>query len=154
MGRAFGGDAERPAGEWVNSTFRFEVAGIQHRRAAALAFSRAVARAERRGLKYWAEPRLEPDNPHDRNAIAILGTCEVKGWFGPVRRESWHIGYVPATIAAELRADLLDAGLPIAATVNRIWLDGDYVEIHATILGPPGQSLKARRRREKAAPPR
>ena len=145
--RKFARDRHQPPGEWVQATKLESVVGIQFRKNAVIDFSRAVSGAERKGLVYGLLLRHEPDNPHDRNAIAVTGFVEAKGWF---RRgmKKWHVGYVPAILAEEIVRDLVAKGIPIAAELYSIFegLDG-FVGIKFFVLAPPGNGVKARMKR-------
>ncbi len=58
----------------------------------------------------------EPDNPHDANAIAVLGECLSRG----VKKSGLHIGYLPADYAAGVAR----LGIPVeelAAHLASIW---------------------------------
>src|SRR5262249_62287371 len=63
-----------------------EVAGIQYR----LPNVKAFAKGRRQELRF--EP--DPGNPHDPNAIKVIGIY--KGWFFT---HSVHIGYISASVA-------------------------------------------------------
>jgi hypothetical protein len=56
----------------------------------AIAFARAAREAEAKGLIYGVELEHRPDNPHDPNAIAVIGIAERKGWFKRTV-DRWHI---------------------------------------------------------------
>jgi hypothetical protein len=77
-----------------------EVAGIPHRKRAAIAFAK--------GKQHRLELEPEPKNPHDRNAIRVIGIS--KGWF------FWHrrlLGYVPQETAERIvGAGLMKVILP------------------------------------------
>ena len=59
-------------------------------------------------------PQLEPDNPHDPNAI---GLWLVKGWF--IFRRRYHIGYIPRERARTL-AIRMRAGTKLAVIVRNV----------------------------------
>lgn len=101
---------------------RNEIAGLAHYKDAAQKFVRA-----RRQYLEW---ETEPDNPHDKHAIVIFG-CS-KGFFHS-RRDK--LGYVPATLAAELHArGLVDKAAP--RLLKTYMTDSGFVEILFEISGP------------------
>lgn len=96
-------------------TERLSVAGIHHRKAAAMAFCR--------GRSQSLELHSEPNNRHDQNAIKIVG--EWTGWF---LRHSTHIGYVPAELASMLNE--LDIVQHVHARLLKTYIGRQgYVEI-------------------------
>ena len=101
-----------------------EVAGIPYRKAAALAFAR--------GKQQYLELEREPSNPHDPNAIKVIGVS--KGLFGWKRH---FVGYVPRETAKEIAEEgLLDAIIP---RLRNIWAGGyvqDVVYVRFDILKP------------------
>ena len=80
----------------------FEVAGINHRRDAALSFAKAVIKCEKTNWSYGVVGVRESGNPHNSNAIMVIGQWVERGWFGGERTLRAHVGYVPADFAAEL----------------------------------------------------
>ena len=81
---------------------------------------------------------LEPDNPHDPNAIKVLGKA---------LGQSWHIGYLDRATAAEINRDLVAAGIPIAAELYDLTVEEiGETEVRLTVLAPPGHSLRVRLR--------
>lgn len=86
------------------------IRGTRHRKARCLAFIIAFKEADRRGAPYGIEVEREPDNPADRNAIAVYGVL------GPERHQ---LGYVPADVAAEIAADF-PPDMPLAADLKEI----------------------------------
>ena len=101
-----------------------EVAGVQHR----LSNARAFARGRNQELRF----EREPGNPHDPNAIKIIGIY--KGWFFA---HSVHIGYVPAEVANVIA----ERGMfsLIRPRLKNIWWGGyirDYIVVRFDILEP------------------
>lgn len=86
MGRKFGTDRHRPPGEWVQATMTEEVAGIVHRKGACRSWASAVARAESAKLPYGIDLEPEPSNPHDANAIRVIGHATTRGFFGGLKQ--------------------------------------------------------------------
>jgi hypothetical protein len=101
-----------------------EVAGIPYRKAAALAFARRQ--------QQYLELEREPDNPHDPNAIKVIGVS--KGLFGWKRH---FLGYVPGEIAEQIaEEDLWNVIIP---RLRNIWAGGyvqDVIYIRFDILKP------------------
>lgn len=148
MGRKFGTERYRPRGDWVQTTLAQPVVGIPHRRRQASAFASAVARAEAKGWPYGVTVEPEPTNPHDPNAIRVIGMATVKPWFRAPRERHWHIGYVAREMAEEIQRDLLAKGVPIEAELYSIYRDRNFLEVKVILLAPKGHSESARRRRK------
>jgi hypothetical protein len=116
-----------------------KVAGIHHRRVDVRHFCSCVQTAERAGRHYGVDLLPEPENPHDRNAIAV---------YGHVGRASWKIGYLDRDTAKEITNDVLKKGLTITAELYSIWLGYDgYCDVNVIVLAPPGHSMSSRYRR-------
>ena len=111
---------------------RLEAAGVQFYKAQATAFARNGG-----ALEF----QREPHNPHDANAIALVGCY--KGWFS-LKREV--IGHVPKEVAAQLAKSGLAA--QVRPRLLKTWIgDTGYVEIMFQIIGPKDRFadyLKAR----------
>ena len=75
-----GQDRHKPDGQWVQTWIAESVVGVQYRKADAVAFAKAARNAEARGWVYGVELEHRPDNPHDSNAIAIIGIAERRGY--------------------------------------------------------------------------
>lgn len=143
----FAQDRHRPDGKWVQATGVEEVVGIQFRRDDAQAFAFAARAAERKKIKYGLQLEHQPNNPHDRNAIAVFGVAEVKGFFRSAVKE-WHIGYLPGELAAEICTEFVSKGVPIAAELYSIYEGKDgFLDFKVIVLAPPGNSLSSRERR-------
>jgi hypothetical protein len=139
-------DRHRPHGEWVQTTLAESVVGVHHRKADAIAFARAAKSAEANGLIYGVELEHRPDNPYDSNAIAIIGLAERKGWLKRTA-DRWHIGYLDRDIAAEIIADLVSKGVPVAAELYSIYEGSDgFLDFKVIVLAPPGHGMKVRQR--------
>ena len=94
-----------------------EVAGIQHHRESALAFVG--------GTNHALTLEWEPDNPHDINAIKILGFSG----------EWQHVGYLPAALAAQIHGEGLWG--KVLPRLRNIWVSSSgYVIIRLDVLGP------------------
>lgn len=140
----YGQKRHKPKGDWVQTTLTESVVGVHHRISNARAFARAAQKAEAKGLVYGVELEHRPDNPHDSNAIAVIGVAEYKGWF---RRgvERWHIGYLSSEIAAEIVDDLVAKETPVAAELYSIYEgDNGFLDFKVIVLAPPGYSMKMR----------
>lgn len=135
----FGLDRHKPPGQWVQTTMTVKVVGLQHRRSDVDAFFAATAAAERNRTPYGVRLKPDPNNPHDRNAIAV------DGYAGG---GNWHIGFLDRDTAAEISRDLISAGIPIEAELYSLWNGDDgYVDANVIVLAPSGYGLKARLRR-------
>ena len=110
---------------------RVEVMGIKYRRDDARAF------AGGRGLALELEREL--DNPHDKNAIRVIGRR--KTLFGSKRH---FIGYMPSGLAARIVEG--NYYKFVAPRLLKAYIgDSGYVEVLFQILGPKGQRLKYKR---------
>lgn len=130
----------KPAGTWVAATLVTEVVGLHHRRNEAEAFVKEAHRADQKGTKYGVRLEPEPGNPHDKNAVKVLGEVSDRG--------EWHIGYLSRDVAADLSRDLLASDTPIAGELYKIYVSTNgFIEVKVIVLAPPGNSEKARRKR-------
>jgi hypothetical protein len=109
-----------------------EVAGVQHRIRNVMAFAK--------GSNHDLLFERDPSNPHDPNAIKVIGTY--KGWF--VWR-SVHLGYVSADMARLIAERNMFS--EIRPRLRNIWWGGytqDYIVVRFDILGPkPPREPKA-----------
>jgi hypothetical protein len=117
----------RPAADWTwrISLQQVKVAGVHYRADAVRRFAREIDAAVSRGNEdFHFEIRLErePDNPHDHNAIRVIGVTES-------RPEGVHLGYLPREIAKQL------VGVdPIGAAATRYYESGNYTELIISLL--------------------
>ncbi len=134
----FGTDRHLPEGDWIRATGVVSVVGIPYRKQAAQSFADAVRVAERKGLHYGLSLEPEPDNPHDPNAIAVHGVAETRGLLRTTTG-TWHIGYLPRDLAADIHRELLDHDVPIAVELYRIFEGDDgFLDVKAVVLAPRG----------------
>jgi hypothetical protein len=139
-------DRHMPEGKWVQTMLAENIVGVHHRKADATTFARAARRAEAKGLQYGVPLEHRPDNPHDANAIAVIGVAEQKGWFTR-RIGHWHIGYLDRDVAAEIINDLVSKGIAVAAELYSIYEGDDgFLDFKVIVLAQPGYSTKARLR--------
>jgi hypothetical protein len=144
-GHVFATDRHQPTGTWVKATARVKVAGIHHRKRDVGIWVQAARLAERDGRYYGIELLPEPANPHDPNAIKVVGLADLDG-----KRLAWHIGYLPRYVAKDISTDLLACDVPIAGELWSIYEGTDnFVDVNVIVLAPPGHSESARRRRAK-----
>jgi len=96
--------SDPPREGWKNYNGSFEVAGVHHRRNDAVDFIRGAIEADNNGWENGVELVRDRNNPHDPNAIKVVGSYQKKaGFFGrKLKNIEQFIGYVPAGIAAEL----------------------------------------------------
>lgn len=102
-----------------------EVKGIQHRLEAARAFALGAEQSLR------LEP--EPTNPHDRNAIKVLGIFVYQGQ----KTYQAQLGYVDAFTAKVIAEEGIVA--VIQPRLKRIWWGGfkrDFIVINFDVLAP------------------
>ncbi len=105
--------------------YEVDVSGVRDRVGPVVAFIR--------GKKHRIEWEREPQNPHDQNAIKIIGVT--KSLFGSKRR---HVGYVPAEIAAKIAAGRWLGELTPRLRYMQI-SEGGYGRITFDIVGPSGR---------------
>ncbi len=142
-GEVFGKDRHRPSGNWVAATPRTNVAGVHHRRRNVDTWIEGVRFAEANGNWYGIDLEAEPDNPHDPNAIKVIGGVAFGG-----KCLSWHIGYLPWPVAATMQRAVLARGDPIAAELLSIYVGpSGFTDINIRVLAPPGNGTVATRRR-------
>ena len=128
----------RPEGAWRQLPPMFEIAGIHYRIADAERFVRAAKRCEEKGWSYWLDVVREPDNPHDSNAIAVMGVWTHRTQLlRRMKAESVQLGYIPREMAAEVPRTV-----PIAIEPSDFYMvprrdgDGVFVSIRALLLLP------------------
>ena len=95
------------------------VSGLHYRREAALHFIRS-------GERHHLEMEPEPANPHDKNAIKVIGVTA---------GERYHLGYVPADIV-QLLASLKMTDLVQIRLLRAYAGSNDYVEVMFQFIGP------------------
>ena len=105
---------------------RLEVAGVSHRRAAAVRFAKAKGQ--------WLELEPEPTNRYDRNAIRVIG-C----WKRLLSTAREFVGYVPKGVAAVIaRGGFLNDVQP---RLLKTYLgDEGYVEVLFQLVGPKARA--------------
>ncbi|KPL51368.1 hypothetical protein ABB55_03280 [Prosthecomicrobium hirschii] len=140
-----GTNSTDPPGEWVTTTAVVKVAGLRHHQEAFESFVAAVQRAEANAMAYGVDLEPEPTNPVDPFAIRVYGWAMRSRFLRGPARDRYFLGFVPAGLAAELHADLTDAGVPFAARLYSIWLgETGFVDVNIIILAPSGWWHKAR----------
>ncbi len=142
----YGRDWHKPDGEWAQTTLVEKVVGVHYRKPDAASFAKAAKNAESQGCIYGVRLQLEPDNLVDKNAIMVWGVAETKGWLGRIKQAEWHIGYLPAELAAEIQHDLISIGVPVAAELYSIFEEGDFLEFSIIVLAPKGFGHSSRER--------
>lgn len=136
----FATDRHRPEGDWVQATIAEKVQGVHFKKPNADAFAKAAQKAESKGLHYGLSLEPEPDNPHDKNAVAVYGHAEVPGLFGK-KAKRWQIGYLSKDLAAEMVKEFYAKSIPIAAELYSIWRsDNGFLDFSLIVLAPPGHS--------------
>ena len=114
----------------------FNVAGIAHRRDAALRFARAAMKCEKANRHYGVVGLRDLDNPHDSNAIRVIGQWVERGWFGGEKTRHVHVGYVPADVAATIVEAYGTARNPDFSLYSVYLGDDGFVDIKVIALGP------------------
>jgi hypothetical protein len=129
----------RPDGDWRKLNHMtdsdFSVAGLHYKHDNAVLFAKWAGHCHNSGLEYGIRLQREPENPHDPQAIAVIGF-----WNDGASYWEVPIGFVPKDYSHQAPADA-----PIAAELNHVFLeqkdDGSYdVDVRATILLPGKRS--------------
>lgn len=84
-----------------------------------------------RGRRLALELKRDPGNPHDSNAIKIIGVVR-----GLIFKRRYHIGYLPADIARKI----VQGGFwPNVGADLRTVQWGEYTTVEFDLYGPAGQ---------------
>ena len=76
------------------------------------------------GYDQSLELQFEPSNPHDPNAIKVIGHSE-----GLLRRKHFHLGYLPRDIAASIQSRKPVEIHSITPLLRSIWLKDDKTSV-------------------------
>lgn len=114
----------------------FDVAGIAHRRDAALRFAKAALKCEKANRHYGVVGLRDHDNPHDSNAIMIIAQWVERGWFGGEKSRNVQVGYVPADMAAAIVEAYGATRNPDLSLYSVYLADDGYVDIKVIALRP------------------
>ncbi|WKL57266.1 hypothetical protein Q1W73_16610 [Asticcacaulis sp. ZE23SCel15] len=141
MTGTLGTDKYGPEG-WDIVIETLEVAGLRFHIDNVTQWVDAVSKSERKTLPYGLELSPEPENPHDPNAIRIIGCAMVKPMFGKAEMQRWHIGYVDAEHAEIINRDYLGK-TPLAAILNEIYIDDEnIIEVEFDIACDPSGTYR------------
>ena len=144
-GDKFGRDRHAPTGDWARASEYLEAVGVHHRLSSTRQFASAVREAERRKLRYGIRLQPEPSNPHDRNAIRLVGHCEVARLFGGPAVKEWHVGYVDRETAERLNAKFISRGASLEGELYGIYVSDDgYIDINYFALSEPDAVREAK----------
>ena len=132
----FGQDKYQPKGDWAYATGMLEVAGAFFRKENVLKFAKAVFESESSNNKYGIKLVSDPLNPHDENAIKIMGYAERKGFLGSLNQQHWHIGFVNRDTAKYLTEKFVSRGVEINAELNSLYFDDDIRAPWYKVLAP------------------
>ncbi|QIG49088.1 hypothetical protein G5V57_15990 [Nordella sp. HKS 07] len=142
------GGATMPDGKWSRVTQLQRVVGVQYRKRNAVEFAKLVFAAARKGNPYGLLAEREPDNPHDRNAVKIIGWGIAKSTFlGRKVPVNLHLGYLDADTSGRLAEKFPD--IPLAVEFYSLY-EGrlGYIDICFFLAAPPALSaVSARSRR-------
>jgi hypothetical protein len=109
-----------------------KIAGLQFRKADALAFLEGAMESDTRRWPYGIVLRREPHNSHDPLALAVDGFWSSKGFFG-TKQNSLFVGYVPADWAKSY-SSAADKGAMLAGLLKSCWTnDGGGIAIDIAI---------------------
>jgi hypothetical protein len=126
--RKIKGGASLPQGDWKRASPLLTVHGVLYRKPEALAFAKAALKLHDAEKPFGLIIEREPDNPHDPNALKIIG------WGGGVSR---HFGYVEAIEAARFAERY--PGINLTAELYSVYLGGgSFVDIRYFIAVPAG----------------
>lgn len=130
------GGSLMPEGDWKRVTELQKVVGVQYRKPNAIEFARAAFRAHENGEPFGLSAEREPDNPHDRHAVKILGWGEGRSTFlSRKTRLSFHVGYVDAYTSGRIAEKFPD--VPLAAEFYSLYEGpGGYIDISFFVVAP------------------
>lgn len=118
-------DQQKPEGDWIGWKAWMELAGSQHVGTDVAQFAVAARAARDAGLAFALELVREPENQHDRKAIAALGR---------VGGQTWRLGYLPRDEARELAA--FPSAMPLSGRIISVKFLGDSVYVKVQVLLP------------------
>lgn len=139
----------KPPGNLTPATLATEIVGARYRMAAAMAFVEAATKADADGRRYGVDLVREPGNPHDPNAIKVMGWIERKGFLWGTARDSWHVGYVPAETAEYLVDEYYAVNIRVQAelySMYRRFDGGELPDMKFIALVPHGEGMQERSR--------
>lgn len=113
----------RPRGAW-KIWARTSVAGTRHHATAVERFLIRSMRAD--PTRVGLDLQTDPENPHDPNAIRV---------YGYVDGARFHLGHVPAELAAEI-AEKAPPDMPISAHLQRVFCGDRVTDLVFHLLVP------------------
>lgn len=121
----------RPLGQWRTLYDDVDIVGEVHRLEACLDYLRGLRGALAAGKDFGVSLERDPTNPHDANAIRVIGWWTERRLFGEDRKRL-HIGFIRKSMA-ETIARKHPAPMALAAELVTIEIededdDDSYVE--------------------------
>lgn len=137
-----------PEGQWKRVTELQSVVGIQYRKPNAIEFAKAAFTAHASGDPFGLIAEREPNNPHDRYAVKIIGWGSGRSAFlGRKNSLNLHVGYVDAETSGRIAEKFPD--VPLAAEFYSLY-EGrlGYIDICFFLVAPADMAaVSARSRR-------
>ncbi|MCL4675001.1 MAG: hypothetical protein KJZ59_02980 [Pararhodobacter sp.] len=142
----FGLARYRPAGSWVVATPPEGVVGTAHQLDNMRAFSAAVRRAERYGLRYGLRLQRDSDRAEAEDTITVFGIVETRGPLGGRRQMEWPVGVLSRGLTRRVVDQFLDKGSLVEAELISIIEQPDTVPLLSLAILVPAQTVSQPRR--------
>jgi len=127
----------RPPGHWDPIARSEPIVGTLFHVDEVAAFTAAVRRAEKLGLRYGLRLAHIPGGFETNASVAVYGEAETQHIFGSKSKREWRIGALSQDMAREVIGEFLDKDIPVAAELVSVVETQDGMPlISVTILGP------------------
>tara|TARA_R110002073_G_scaffold28711_4_gene90990 strand:- start:213 stop:701 length:489 start_codon:yes stop_codon:yes gene_type:complete len=127
----------RPPGQWAPIARSEPLVGTLYRVDEVAAFTAAVRRAEKLGLRYGLRLEHIPAGFERDDTVAVFGEAETQHLFGSKSRREWRIGTLSRDMASEVIESYVSKDIAVAAELMSIVETQDGMPlISVTILGP------------------
>lgn len=127
----------RPPGQWAPIARSEPLVGTLYRVDEVAAFTAAVRRAEKLGLRYGLRLEYIPAGFERDDTVAVFGEAETQHLFGSRSRREWRIGTLSRDMASEVIQSYFEKDIAVAAELVSIVETQDGMPlISVTILGP------------------
>jgi|GEM_PF-7022013 len=141
------GGGTMPGGQWRRVSELQSVVGVQYRKQNAIEFTKAAFAAHEHGDPFGLFAEREPNNPHDRHAVKIIGWGSGRSAFlGRKVPINLHIGYVDADTSGRIAEKFPD--VPLAAEFYSLY-EGrlGYIDICFFLVAPADMAAASARSR-------
>jgi hypothetical protein len=127
----------RPPGQWAPVSRSEPLVGMLYRVDEVAAFTAAVRRAEKLGLRYGLRLEYIPAGFERDATVAVFGEAETQHLFGSKSRREWRIGTLSRDLANAVIESYVSKDIAVAAELMSIVETQDGMPlISVTILGP------------------